>query len=246
MTNYDPTIVIGDSMAYMLGCADESFDAIVTDPPYNLGKGDWDTFKTDAHFYEWLKPYLMEAYRLLKPTGFLAAFAATNKARHVQAILEDDLGMIEQNWIVWHRVQGGNNGRVFTRRHETILLYSKTDNPSFDKEATKEPRQAANVRNYGGKTYDSKNMSDVWYIPGITSQSDERTDHPTQKPLALMKRLVSVCCPVDGVILDPFGGSGTTALAAMQLHRHSVYCEKDPAFADIAKDRFTVRTLIPA
>lgn len=234
-----PTALIGDSLASMRSLPDRSVNLIIADPPYNVGVAGWDKIGNGSQYRDWLRPYLVECYRLLADNGMIFLFGVPHLLRYPQAIFEDELGMTFQNWICWRRRQGGRNGTILMRRHEDCLLYSKTDRPWFDPMACVSARAFEDVRTYGGKTFVDKNLSDVWEMNGVQSADGERTDHPTQKPVALIERMIAIGCPFDGVVLDPFGGSGTTSVAAIRLRRQSIYCERDADYAGIADGRFT-------
>ena len=235
---YTPLCLFGESLDHLRKLTAGSVKFISLDPPYNVNKAEWDNKGTGEEYQAWLKPYLTECHRVLSDEGTLVVFGVPQKLRYPQAILEDDLEMRFQNWIAWHVPQGGNNGLVLMRRHEDILVYSKTDKPYFNADAVTVDRDPKDVRKYGGVTYDTKNIGDVWVIPPVDSASEERTEHPTQKPVALMERLVSIFCPPNGIVLDCFGGSGTTSVAAINLGRQSIYMEREGTYIQIAQGRF--------
>jgi DNA modification methylase len=232
-----PVIHVGDALDVFPAIEDNSIDLIAIDPPYNVKKAGWDKKGSGAEYQAWLAPYLSECKRTLTDRGTIAVFGVQPMIMYVQLGLVG-LGFSFQNYVARCLSQGGNNGHVLMRRHEDILIYSKTPRPYFDVSAVTVRRAEKNIRRYGGKVYDTKRIGDWWQFDPVDSASGERTAHPTQKPVRLMERLISILCPVDGIVLDCFGGSGTTSVAAMNLKRRSIYIDIDPGYASIARDRF--------
>ena len=234
--DFCPRIYAGDSLPHLKDMDDESVHVVAIDPPYNVGKAVWDKLGTRQAYRDWLLPYLTECARVLKESGTFWCFGVQPTMRIAQAILEDDLGLMFQNYVCCRAVQGGNNGHIMTRRHEDILVVSK-GRPFFNRNATVMERELQNVRKYRGKTYNTKRISDNWDANPLLGK--ERIGHPTQKSLAVMRRIIRISAPSDGIILDCFGGSGSTSVAAIELERHSIYMERDPRYVGIAGRRFS-------
>jgi len=132
----------------MRGLESGSIDLVAIDPPYNVKKAGWNKKGKPAQYREWLRPYLAECQRVLKPSGSIAVFGVQPTILQPQLVLED-LGFIFQNYIACKARQGGNNGHILMRRHEDILLYSKS-RPFFNRESVYEAREACGVRNMAG------------------------------------------------------------------------------------------------
>lgn len=215
---------------------DSSVDLVVTDPPYNMDKADWDSFGSGEQFAAWCEEWLTEAVRVLKPTGSLYVFGINRMLSHLQQYL--DRHMVYRNWIVWDTIQGAGGG-LWTNRHEAILYYSKTKTTYEDKDAVKLERHEENIREYKGKTYQFKNPSNIWRFPAVDDKSKDRTHHITQKPVEMMQRIIRASCSGSGIVLDPFMGSGTTAVAAIREGRDWIGYEKDQSNHAIAADRIS-------
>lgn len=228
----------------------ESVDFIFADPPYflsndgfsvksgkqvSVNKGDWDrTNGVDADF-EFHKAWLAEAQRLLRKNGTLAVSGTYHSIFQCGFALQT-LGFRILNDLVWFKPNAAPNlaGRNFAAAHETIIWASKT-------------RKSKHVFNYqlmklnefpGDKLKNSgKQMRSVWSIPATPAREKLHGKHPTQKPLALLERLISAVTNEHDVVLDPFSGSGTTGLAALKFNRQFVGIELDNSYVDLAARR---------
>jgi site-specific DNA-methyltransferase (adenine-specific) len=156
---------------------------------------------------------------------------------HIQHVL-DDLGMVYRNWITWDTIQGAGGG-LWVNRSESILYYSKTRETYEDSESIKLERHEENVREYKGKEYAFKNPSNIWRFPCVDDKHPERTDHPTQKPVELIERIILASSPAGGNVLDCFMGSGTTGVACMKHRRYCTGIELNQDYISIAQSRFS-------
>lgn len=233
----EPEIHVGESLSTLRTMRDETVDFVCIDPPYNVKKAVWDDQGDYYEFKSWIAPYITEAKRIVSEKGCIAIFGASQTIWCVQMALVE-AGLFYQNKIDIVYSQGGNNGNVLMQRRDELLVFSKVKVPWFNADAVKEMREEENIRVYGGKVYDQKNIGDTWSANPVDDQSPERTEHPTQKSVALMKKILSIFCPEGGTILDFFGGSGSTSVAAINLGMRSVYIEKNSDYADIARTRF--------
>jgi|GEM_PF-1328127 len=226
--NKETAIVIhhGDCIEGMKLLPDESVDLIATDPPYNMDKADWDSYGNAEEFAGWCESWMVECKRVLKPEGGMYIFGINRMLSHLQKWLDEN--MTYRNWIVWDTIQGAGGG-LWTNRYESILYYSKTSETYEDTDAVKLERHEQNIREYKGRTYEFKNPSNVWRFPVVDGSHTDRTEHITQKPVEIMERIVTASCPYGGVVLDPFVGSGTTAIAAHRNDRKFVGYERDEA-----------------
>lgn len=233
---FTPKIYHADALEKLRELSSSSFDLICIDPPYNMDKADWDSYGSGKEFAEWARPWLKECKRVLNDSGSLYIFGINRMLSHIQHVL-DDLGMNYRNWIIWDTIQGAGGG-LWVNRHEAILYYSKTSDSYENTDAVKLERHEENIREYKGKEYAFKNPSNVWRFPCVDDKHPERTDHPTQKPVELIERIVLANSPIHGRVLDCFMGSGTTGVACMKHRRYCVGIEKDANYIDIANSRF--------
>ncbi|MBN9444993.1 MAG: site-specific DNA-methyltransferase [Bosea sp.] len=250
-------IIVGDCIAAMNALPPASVDLIFADPPYNLQLGgdlrrpddslvdavddDWDKFASFAEYDAFTRAWLAAARRVLKPDGALWVIGSYHNIFRVGAILQD-LGFWMLNDIVWRKANPMPNfrGRRFTNAHETLIWAARGESSkyTFHYEALK-----------GGN--DDLQMRSDWYLPLCTG--DERLKdaagakvHPTQKPEALLARvLLSASNPGD-VILDPFFGTGTTGAVAKALGRRFIGLEREEVYAKAARERIAaVQPLAP-
>ena len=178
-----------------------------------------------------------EMHRILKDTGSIYLHCDPTASHYLKMIMDDVFGAKNfRNEIVWSYRTGGASKKQFSRKHDIIFFYNKNKNYTFnllkEKAYTKSKSRKAGIVNYGGGStefyednsgvYNFVNMRDVWDISYIGSTHTERLSYPTQKPLALLDRILKASSNEGDVILDPFCGCGTTVEAAIKLNRDFV------------------------
>ncbi|MEQ9175255.1 MAG: site-specific DNA-methyltransferase [Alphaproteobacteria bacterium] len=241
-------ILVGDSLALMQGLPAGSIDLVFADPPYNLQLGgdllrpdntvvdgvdeDWDRFSSMAAYDRFTRDWLAACRRLLKPDGAIWVIGSYHNVFRLGAALQD-LGFWVLNDIVWRKSNPMPNfrGRRFTNAHETMIWCARDADSryTFNYDAMK-------------SLNDDRQMRSDWLLPLCTGQerikgADGRKAHPTQKPEALLRRLILASTRAGEVILDPFFGTGTTGAAARQLGRHFIGIERDAGYAEVARRR---------
>ena len=241
-------IIEGDCLAEMARLPEGSVDLVFADPPYNLQlNGElhrpdnsrvdgveeaWDKFAGFAEYDAFTGAWLGECRRLLKPSGALWVIGSYHNIFRIGAILQD-LGFWILNDVVWRKSNPMPNfrGRRFTNAHETLLWCapSREARYTFNYEAMK----ALN---------DELQMRSDWLIPlcgGPERLRDGqgKKEHPTQKPEALLHRVLLASTKPGDVVLDPFFGTGTTGAVAKRLGRRFIGIERDPAYAKLARRR---------
>ena len=160
-----------------------------------------------AAFLCFMAVRLVAMHRVLKPTGSLYLHCDPTASHYLKALLDAIFGPRRfRNEIIWKYGLGGSSPKLWSKKHDCILFYSKGSAWYFDK-----PLEPATSVLMNGRM---KGATDVWNIPAINNMAKERTGYPTQKPLALYRRIVAASCPPDGVVLDPFCGCATTPIAA--------------------------------
>ncbi len=149
-----------------------------------------------------------------------------------------------RNRVVWTFGHGAHCARRFSGRHETILWFTKGDDYYFDLDAVRVPQKYPGKRHYKGPNKGApssnplgKNPGDVWDIPNVKAGHVEKTDHPCQFPVALVQRLVRALSPQNGLVVDPYMGSGSSAVGALLEGRRFVGCDIDSAYVKIARVR---------
>lgn len=242
-------ILLGDCIANLEKLPPESVDVVFADPPYNLQleqaltrpdqslvdavDDDWDKFASFADYDAFTRAWLLAVRRVMKKNATLWVIGSYHNIFRVGTALQD-LNFWVLNDIVWRKANPMPNfrGRRFTNAHETMIWASKSaeaKNYTFHYEALK----AAN---------EDVQMRSDWFIPICTGEERlkdgaGRKVHPTQKPEALLARVLLSSSNPGDVVLDPFFGSGTTGAVAKRLGRHFIGLERDPTYAKAARAR---------
>ncbi|MFC5427533.1 DNA-methyltransferase [Paraburkholderia denitrificans] len=225
---------------------DASIDLIVADPPYGLGKdyGNDSDKRSGEDFLAWTCEWLELAIPKLKPSGSLYVFCTWQYAPEIFVFLKSKLTMI--NEIVWDRrvPSMGGTTRRFTSVHDNIGFFAVSKNYYFDLDPVRIPYDAVTKKARSRKIFEGSrwlelgyNPKDVWSVSRLHRQHAERVDHPTQKPLEIVERMVLASCPPGGRVLDPFMGSGTTAVACARQKREFVGYEINESYCAIARER---------
>ena len=225
---------------------DNSIDLVIADPPYGLGKdfgNESDKMKPDK-FLEWTKSWLLAVIPKLKDTGSLYIFATWQFSPEIFSFIKTQMIML--NEIIWDRKvpsQGGST-RKFSSVHDTIGFFAKTKKYYFDLDPIRIPydpetKKARTRSQFVGQKWleEGCNPKDVWSVSRLHRLHKEREEHPTQKPLEIIERMVKSSCPEDGVVLDPFAGSGTTVEASLINNRNCIAFEINPDYCKIIKNR---------
>lgn len=223
---------------------DGSVQLIVCDPPYNILMAEWDVH---ADYLAWAADWLVEARRVLSDTGNLVIFGGLQYQGEAGG--GDLLSIVSEvrrqrlfnlvNLIVWNYPNGMSAHRFFANRHEEIVWLAKTARYYFDLDAVREPFDEKTRKSYlrdkrlrADSIEKGRNPTNVWRMPRLNGNARERVGHPTQKPIAVIERLVSSLSHEGSVVLDFFAGSAVTSRVAAALGRHSISTDRDPSVAD--------------
>lgn len=248
-------ILVGDCLKHLATLPDASIDLVFADPPYNLQlekdllrpnnsvvdgvHQDWDKFQSFAAYDAFSRDWLTECRRVLKPNGAIWVIGSYHNIFRLGVALQD-LGFWMQNDVIWRKTNPMPNfrGKRFTNAHETMIWAGREQSSrvTFNYEAMK----ASN---------DDLQMRSDWLFPICSGperlkDSSGRKAHPTQKPEALLHRIIMACSNPGDVILDPFFGTGTTGAVAKRLGRKWVGIERDAGYAADAKAR--IDRVVPA
>lgn len=228
------TFIVGDAIKILKSFPSESVDLICTDPPYNLGKdyGNNIDFKQWHEYKEFTKSWVAESARILKQTGSFYVFMGVRFISKLFLILQDT-GLHFNSWITWHYTQGMGRTKGYSPRHEDILYFTKSDKYTFNLDAIRIPQKYFRKRN----NMSGANPGDVWEFSHIHYSNPERLDHPTQKPEALMKRIVLASSNEGDIVLDPFVGSGTSCVVANILKRKWIGIDINPKYIEMSEKR---------
>jgi modification methylase len=251
-------VLVGDCLAELQKLPSESVDLVFADPPYNLqlerdlhrpnntvvdGVDDaWDKFSSFAEYDRFSRAWLAECRRILKPNGAIWVIGSYHNIFRLGVALQD-LGFWIQNDIVWRKTNPMPNfrGKRFTNAHETLIWAGRSQKSrvTFNYEAMK----ALN---------DDLQMRSDWLFPICAGperlkDGQGRKAHPTQKPEALLHRVLLASTNTGDVVLDPFFGTGTTGAVARRLGRKWIGIERDKDYAAVARARIDkVRPLPPS
>lgn len=247
----DGALFTGDSIEWMKTINDESIDMVFADPPYNIKKADWDDFGSQERYIEWSMRWIEQASRILKPTGSLYVCGFSE----ILADLKHPSMRYFSScrWLVWFYRNKANLGKDWGRSHESILHLRKKDfghinyddvRIPYGKHTLKYPdHPQADSSQYGRKgSHWTPNPlgakpKDVVEIPTTCNGMNEKTPHPTQKPEELLRKLILASSSEGDLVLDPFSGSGTTAVVASQLHRQWLACDENSEYNQWATQR---------
>lgn len=197
-------------------------------------------------YLEMIANRILIAKELLSDDGLIWIHLDYRAVHYVKIIMDEIFGMENMvNEIVWGYRSGGASGRRFARKHDTILLYSKTKDYKFNPQKEKSYNRGAQPYHFKGvKEYEDENgwytlvnMRDVWEIPMVGRTSGERTGYATQKPEELLKRIVLASTDVGDLCGDFFAGSGTLGAVCMGLGRSFVLCDENKDACKIMADR---------
>ncbi|MCK4386879.1 MAG: hypothetical protein KAV41_02235 [Candidatus Pacebacteria bacterium] len=256
MQDYINKIIHGDSLEILKTFPDNSFDLIFADPPYNLQlpknkklirangsevtpvSDSWDKFDSYEDYDSFVFAWLKECQRVLKPTGTIWVMGMYHNIFRVGKIMQD-LGLWFLNDVIWVKIDAmpNFNGRRFTNNHETLIWATKNKNCksyTFNNEFMK-------------KMNGGKQMKDTDWNFGLCRGKERIRDengiksHPTQKPLKLIQQVLLTASSEGDLILDPFMGSGTTAIVAEALGRKWIGIEKEEKYVKLINERIKLK-----
>ena len=251
------TILVGDCIDHMNALPAGSIDLVFADPPYNLQlesgltrpdqsrvdavDDEWDKFASFSHYDSFSRAWLAAARRVLKPDGAIWVIGSYHNIFRVGAALQDlDFWLL--NDVIWRKANPMPNfrGTRFTNAHETLIWASRSQKsrPTFNYEAMK-------------RANDDTQMRSDWLFPICTGaerlrDANDAKVHPTQKPEALIWRILNATTRPGEIVLDPFFGTGTTGAVAKKLGRRFIGIEREPAYVNAALKRLAAaRVLAP-
>ncbi|MCH9780501.1 MAG: site-specific DNA-methyltransferase [Alphaproteobacteria bacterium] len=191
-------------------------------------------------YLNFMAPRVVALHRVLKPTGSLFLHCDERTAHGLRGLLDAVFGHDQfRNHVIWNYHAGGASRRWYARRHDDLLFYSKSSAYQFRVQREPyAPRTAIARKNIAKFHPDGRMLTDVWQISRLgNNDKAERVGYPTQKPLALLHRIIRGSSEEGAVVLDPFCGSGTTLLAAEQLGRRWIGCDSAPEAIAVVEAR---------
>lgn len=237
-------VILGDAIEVMRKIPDNSIDVTFADPPFNLGKkyNHYKDKKEVNEYMGWCKLWLKEMVRITKSTGSIFVHNIPRWLTYYAAYLNELVYF--RHWIVWNAM-GAPLGKTLLPNHYGILWYTKTtDNFKFFDIRGQHPRcRKCNfiLQDYGGKKDQMHPfgplISDVWTDIHRIRHKKRRDEHPCQLPVPLLERLILMTTDIGDIVLDPFVGTGTTAIAAKRLGRKFIAIDIDPKYVKITEDK---------
>ena len=248
-------LICGDNLEELAKLPKESVDLIYIDPPFFTHRQYEVVWEDEAevrsykdrweggieHFIGWLKPRVQAMYEVLKPTGSFYIHCDWHVNAHIRIMLDEIFGEENfQNEIIWAYRTGGATKRRWSRKHDNIYFYTKSNKYTFNLSKERiyydkpffSPQQDEQ-----GRWYADVLPVDVWEIPAVINVSKERVGYPTQKPEALLKRIIKASSNKDDVVLDAFCGCGTTIVVAQQLGRRWIGIDISPTAIKVIQRR---------
>jgi len=250
-------LYLADAFDWLASLEPGTVDLIVADPPYSIKKAEWDSFESHADYVEWSRRWIQLASRALRPTGTLYVCGFSELLADIKvAAIPYFSGC---RWLVWHYKNKANLGKDWGRSHESILHFRKTKEFTMNYDDVRVPYGAHTLKypahpqaltsHYGGGKQrdehwtphpDGAKPKDVFDIPTTCNGMGEKTPHPTQKPEELIRKLVLASSNPGDLVIDPFSGSGTTAVVAEQLGRRWAACDREVQYNEWAINRINL------
>jgi site-specific DNA-methyltransferase (adenine-specific) len=247
-----------DVLKFLRSVEDGSIDMIFADPPYNIKKAEWDSFQSQKQYVEWSLEWIREAHRVLQPNGtmYICGFS------EILADIKWTANYLFRGckWLVWYYRNKANLGNDWGRSHESLLHFRKSKQFTFNMDEVRIPYNAHTLKypkrpqavtsqynNGNNKAYiwepnpKGAKPKDVLEIPTLSNSSWEKTIHETQKPIELVKKCILCSSNPGDIVLDPFGGSGTTFAVAEAFSRNWLGNEIKIEYCDIIKKRLSDR-----
>ncbi|GAK59730.1 BstYI methyltransferase [Candidatus Vecturithrix granuli] len=252
----------GDVYEFLQTIPAQSFQLIITSPPYNIGK----EYETQTNIQQYLhqqEHVIDQLIRALHPAGSLC-WQVGNYVENGEVFPLDiyfyqifkTQGLKLRNRIIWYFGHGLHASKRFSGRYETLLWFTKSDYYTFNLDAVRIPSKYPGKRHYKGEKKGEisgnplgKNPSDIWEImleewenglwdiPNVKSNHPEKTTHPCQFPIELVERCVLALTDEQDRVFDPYCGAASSLIAGLRHHRKVVGCEKEPQYIEIGKQR---------
>lgn len=256
-------LILGDNLEVLRTIPDESVDLIYLDPPFFsnrhyecIWKGDKGEIRSFEdrwsggieHYIQWLRERVQEMHRVLKSTGSIYLHCDHHADAYIRVyILDPVFGSGNfRNEIVWCYSGGGASKKQFARKHDSIFFYTKSGEWTFNADAVRTPykwTEGQKRADGSGRDLDKGKLSDDFILPDFLEEHSvmpwarERIGYPTQKPEALLERIIRASSNEGDIVLDPFVGGGTTVAVANRLNRSWIGIDQSAQAIRVSENR---------
>lgn len=248
-------VVLGDCIEEMSKLPSASAQLIIADPPYNVGPafGIDKEWNRSNEWLPWSRAWLTEAVRILAPGGSIFVYGIHHYQGFIQALMYE-LGLKYRRQIIWTYENGWTRStKSLATHYEPLLWFSKDDTFTYHviREPYKSVERLKNKIYKNGKEWvphpDGRMAGDVWSFPTLAGRrfQDERTEHPTQKPMSITDRIVVHFSNPGDLVVVPFAGSGTEVVSAKKNGRHYWGVDIKPEFVELARRRLDSAEAVP-
>ena len=241
-------VILGDSLKVMKSMTSESVDLIFVDPPYNIGKdfgNNKDKWEDVDSYVDWCKEWIDDCMKILKPNGTMYFMTATQHMPYLDVYVSRKYHVLAR--IVWaYDSSGVQSKKIYGSLYEPILMVTKSASVAYTFNAnailveakTGSQRKLIDYRKDPPQPYNTEKVpGNVWQFPRVRFRMDEYENHPTQKPEALLERIILASSNEGDIVFDPFAGSFTTCAVASRLGRRTIGIELNQDYFEIGLRR---------
>jgi site-specific DNA-methyltransferase (adenine-specific) len=255
------TVYFGDNLELLHKIPDRSIDLVYIDPPFNTGRrqkrtAEGPSYEDDFDDYlAFILPRVEEIHRVLKLTGSFYFHIDYREVHYCKVAFDKIFGRKNfLNSISWNYDYGARTKKRWPAKHDDILVYVKDiehyyfsteemDRIPYMAPALCGPEKAAKGKLPTDAWMDLDrefwtNPTDTWWHTIVSPTGKEKVGYPTQKPMGVLRRIITASCPIGGTVLDVFGGSGTTGAVALQTGRNFILADFNPEAIDVMRRRF--------
>ncbi|EAF1795990.1 adenine-specific DNA-methyltransferase [Listeria monocytogenes] len=254
MSDDNSIVLLGDSIELMKSMSTNSIDLIFADEPYNIGKdfgNNQDAWESKDDYISWNKLWISEAMRILKENGTMYLMTSTQFMPYIDIFFQENYHVLSR--IIWsYDSSGVQSKKMYGSLYEPILMVTKTEKSkiTFNSQdilieaKTGAKRGLIDYRKDPPVPYNATKVpGNVWEFPRVRFKMDEYEDHPTQKPEALLERIIKASSNEGDIVFDPFGGSFSTASVAKRLGRKVISIDLNPDYYKIGLRRLGITTV---
>lgn len=246
--NANNIALLGDSCKILKQIKDKTIDLIFCDPPYNIGKdfgNNKDKWDTTQSYIDWCKKWIDECFRILKDSGTFYFMTATQYMPYLDVYCSEKYNVLSR--IIWSYDSSGVQAKkIYGSLYEPILMVNKSSSCKYTfnykdilvEAKTGAKRKLIDYRKNPPQPYNSTKVpGNVWNFSRVRYRMDEFENHPTQKPEALLERIIRASSNENDIVLDAFSGSFTTSTVALKLKRQAIGIELNPSYFEIGLRR---------